>query len=180
MFCVACCTSRCCPCVHLFTAITLVLLEETCASRGKRRRAISTKAVREYNQVVMDSHFPEGWLAPKQVTTQNAYIVGDTTFTNGTEVSPLLGESICHFVAPFLTGPTEISMSKTNSWDPTWYATSTLGTSTWEYIALIDQVLFLILYSLASGIWFFMFRYNRVFPTLCLDHQKNVVVCKSR
>jgi hypothetical protein len=84
---------------------------------------------RDYKQVVMDSHFPEGWLAPKQVTTQNAYIVGDTTFTNGTEVSPLLGESFRSPLSVKSDSLTEISMSKTNSWDPTWYATSTLGES---------------------------------------------------
>ncbi|KAK4688062.1 hypothetical protein P7C73_g2063, partial [Tremellales sp. Uapishka_1] len=48
---------------------------------------------RDYRQVVLDSHFPAGWLAPKFVTPENNYLVGGLQAVSGEALDPLLGRS---------------------------------------------------------------------------------------
>ncbi|WWD09406.1 hypothetical protein V865_007529 [Kwoniella europaea PYCC6329] len=104
---------------------------------------------RDYKQVVMDSHFPQGWLAPKYVTPENQDEVGGIYAVSGEDLDPLL----------------EIALSPgdSHSWDPTLYATALLG-------------YFLFFYVVSNILWFIYFRHSSVFPTLGLEHQKNVVI----
>ncbi|OCF55462.1 hypothetical protein L486_06946 [Kwoniella mangroviensis CBS 10435] len=104
---------------------------------------------RDYKQVVMDSHFPQGWLAPKYVTPENQDEIGGIYAVSGEDLDPLL----------------EIALSPgdSHSWDPTLYATALLG-------------YFLIFYVVSNILWFIYFRRSSVFPTLGLEHQKNVVM----
>ncbi|WVW82297.1 hypothetical protein I302_104303 [Kwoniella bestiolae CBS 10118] len=104
---------------------------------------------RDYQQVVMDSHFPQGWLAPKYVTPENQDEVQDIDAVSGEELDPLL----------------EIALSPgdSHSWDPTLYATALLG-------------YFLMFYVVSNILWFIYFRRSSIFPTLGLEHQKNIVM----
>lgn len=47
---------------------------------------------RDYDQVVLASHFPLGWLAPKYITPENSYLVNDIYAVSGAPLDPLLGE----------------------------------------------------------------------------------------
>ncbi|KAL7424715.1 hypothetical protein Q5752_000399 [Cryptotrichosporon argae] len=104
---------------------------------------------RNYTEVVLQSHFPNGWLAPKYVTPENSKEVSDIYATSGSSLSPLV----------------EISMSSldTHSWDPTLYATCLLG-------------YFLMFYVVSNIIGFILFRTSSIYPTLSLEHQRNVVI----
>jgi hypothetical protein len=47
----------------------------------------------DYDQVVLASHFPIGWLAPKYLTPENTEEVSSIEATNNSTLSPLLGEA---------------------------------------------------------------------------------------
>lgn len=104
---------------------------------------------RVYEQVVLDSHFPAGWLAPKKVTPENVEEVGHIQAISGQPLDPLL----------------EIALSagQSHSWDPTLYATALLG-------------YFLFFYVCSHSIWFLFARFSVVFPSLGIEHQKNIVM----
>ncbi|WRT64160.1 uncharacterized protein IL334_001089 [Kwoniella shivajii] len=104
---------------------------------------------RNYNQVVLDSHFPQGWLAPKFVTPENQDQIRGIQAVSGQDLNSAL----------------EISLSsgEGHSWDPTLYATALLG-------------YFLLFYVCSNALWFVYFRKSSVFPTLGLEHQKNIVM----
>ena len=69
----------------------------------------------DYKQVVTDSHFPQGFLAPKHVTPENQKAIQDIYVTDGHDLDTLL----------------EISLNRfdEHSWDPTAFATCTFGMS---------------------------------------------------
>ncbi|ODO11658.1 hypothetical protein I350_00442 [Cryptococcus amylolentus CBS 6273] len=104
---------------------------------------------RDYEQVVLASHFPAGFLAPKQVTPENEKEVGHIQAASGYPLDPLL----------------EIALSTgdMHSWDPTLYATALLG-------------YFLIYYIFSHGLWQCFMRFTTKFRCLELEHQKNVVM----
>ncbi|WVQ82767.1 hypothetical protein IAT38_004899 [Cryptococcus sp. DSM 104549] len=104
---------------------------------------------RDYENVVLDSHFATSWLAPKVVTPENEDEVGHIEAVSGKPLDPLL----------------EISLSASNShsWDPTFYPTALLGYMLFMYVC-------------SHAIWFVYQRRSPVFPTLGLEHQKNVVI----
>ncbi|ODN84561.1 hypothetical protein L202_00488 [Cryptococcus amylolentus CBS 6039] len=104
---------------------------------------------RDYEQVVLASHFPAGFLAPKQVTPENEKEVGHIQAASGYPLDPLL----------------EIALSTgdMHSWDPTLYATALLG-------------YFLIYYIFSHGLWQCFMRFTTKFRSLELEHQKNVVM----
>ncbi|WWD17858.1 hypothetical protein CI109_102302 [Kwoniella shandongensis] len=104
---------------------------------------------RDYHQVVLDSHFPAGWLAPKYVTPENVGEVGKIKAVSGQSLDPLLEIAL--------------SASDTHSWDPTLYATALLG-----YL--------LFFYVVANSLWFAYYRLSEVFRNLGVEHQKNVVM----
>ncbi|ODO07179.1 hypothetical protein L198_00758 [Cryptococcus wingfieldii CBS 7118] len=103
----------------------------------------------DYEQVVLASHFPAGFLAPKQVTPENEKEVGHIQAASGYPLDPLL----------------EIALSTgdMHSWDPTLYATALLG-------------YFLIYYIFSHGLWQYFMRFTTKFRGLELEHQKNVVM----
>ncbi|WVQ85398.1 hypothetical protein IAT38_007563 [Cryptococcus sp. DSM 104549] len=104
---------------------------------------------RDYNEIVLSSHFPKGWLAPKYVTPENVQLVGGIQAASSEPSSPLL---------EILLNSQEV-----HSWDPTFYATALLG-----YL--------LFFYALSQIIWFLFNRFNYIFPTLGLEHQQNIVM----
>ncbi|WVF70462.1 hypothetical protein IAT40_005252 [Kwoniella sp. CBS 6097] len=104
---------------------------------------------RNYSDVVLESHFPHGWLAPKFVTPENEEDVGGIYAVSGQDLDPLLEISL------YADGG--------HSWDPSLYATAVLG-----YL--------LFFYVVSNVLYFIYFRHSTVFPTLGLEHQKNVVM----
>ncbi|KAK8865951.1 hypothetical protein IAR55_001100 [Kwoniella newhampshirensis] len=104
---------------------------------------------RDYDQVVLASHFPVGWVAPKYVTPENVDEVLHIEAVNGQPLNPLL----------------EVALSDgdAHSWDPTLYPTALLGYLLFFYV--VSHVL--------------QFIYNtrsHVFCSLSLEHQRNVVI----
>lgn len=64
--------------------------------------------ISDYDQVVLESHFPIGWLAPKYITAENADEVSSIEATNNSTLSPLLGEATLTPAGPdygFTLGP---------------------------------------------------------------------------
>ncbi|WWC58717.1 uncharacterized protein I303_101261 [Kwoniella dejecticola CBS 10117] len=104
---------------------------------------------RDYDQVVLDSHFPQGWLAPAYITPENKDEVAGIQATSAEDLDPLIEIAL--------------SPSESHSWDPTLYATALLG-------------YFLFFYVVSNLIWFIYFRRSAVFPTAGLEHQKNIVM----
>ncbi|RXK42465.1 hypothetical protein M231_00019 [Tremella mesenterica] len=104
---------------------------------------------RNYNETVLESHFPTGFLAPKFVTPENKVEIGDVYAASGSALPSSLELS--------LSGLDE------HSWDPTLYPIALLG-------------LLLFYYVVANVIHRLYFWKDEVFAQLSLEYQKNVVV----
>lgn len=166
-----------------------------CAAMGPKSTVC---AERDYTTTVKANHFPEGFLAPKVVTPENADEIGDYQVVDGVPIHPLLCEphslpqwcEFRHRQCMLMLSAISLNNDSLKSWDPTLFATATFGKLTryaYQVCAVLGHgrkadltVYMLVLWVNAKLLYMGYMKFSRRFRALASDVLRiNVVMCES-